>query len=209
MTTSEPQLAADACGLIGKRLDGRGTVLELQGPLDSSAGLLRTDSFNNCIHRSYPHIGIVAKETNFTEEGATVAVQTVLSTDPSVDAIYTESDSSSVPGIIPVLQRLHRLKRVGQPGHITLVGIDGSPYALKMIRQGFMDATVGQPLTEYATDGLEYLKDAVAGKTLQPGPAAHGSTIVRQEPGGNLEDLLPAQIITQANASDPGLWGNQ
>jgi ribose transport system substrate-binding protein len=55
--------------------------------------------------------------------------------------------------------------------------------------------------------GLQYLQDAVAGKTFALGPTDHDSEIV--DMNGNMADLLPAPVIMKDQASDPSLWGNQ
>jgi ribose transport system substrate-binding protein len=69
-----------------------------------------------------------------------------------------------------------------------------------------MDAIVSQPLELYAKYGIQYIKEAMAGKTFQPGPDGHGGTIVKA--GDSLEDQLPSPLVTKANVDDKSLWGN-
>jgi hypothetical protein len=54
---------------------------------------------------------------------------------------------------------------------------------------------------------LYYAKAALAGRTFQPGPTDHGSVIVSYGEH-NLEDQLPAPLVTRANVDDKSLWGN-
>jgi ribose transport system substrate-binding protein len=118
-----------------------------------------------------------------------------------------QSDSVMLAGVLHVLKGAGKFTTVGEPHHIMLVSIDGTPLALRSIRDGTLDAAISQPLDLYVKYGLYYLRQAVAGKTFSPGPTDHGSRIVTYK--GNLMDLLPAPIVTKANASDPTLWGNK
>ena len=112
-----------------------------------------------------------------------------------------------LPGVLSVLQQAGRRERVGDRGKIFLVAIDGSPYELKKIRSGELDAAVSQPLNLYAQLGIEYLQRVVRGDQFAEGPTEHGSRI-KKSAAGNLEDLIPAPLVTRANVDDPTLWGN-
>ena len=103
--------------------------------------------------------------------------------------------------------KLAKASPVGEPGHIYLVSIDGTPYALEQVRQGLLDATISQPLNLYVKYGLQYLQDAVAGETFEVGETDHDSRV--EDFNGNLMDLLPAPIVTAENVDDDSLWGNQ
>jgi simple sugar transport system substrate-binding protein/ribose transport system substrate-binding protein len=98
-----------------------------------------------------------------------------------------------------------------------VVSNDGIPEELKDIDAGLIDATVSQPADLYAKYGLFYAKAAIDGKTFQPGPTDHDSTIIKVR-DGVLEDQLSAPLVTADGApvggietvrsDDPGLWGN-
>jgi simple sugar transport system substrate-binding protein/ribose transport system substrate-binding protein len=105
-----------------------------------------------------------------------------------------------------VLANQKKAAKVGESGHIVTVGIDGSPAGLGAIRAGAMDAIVSQPLDLYAKYGIQYIKDAMAGKTFKAGPTDHNSTVVKN--GDSLEDQLPSPTVTKANVDDKALWGN-
>ena len=196
-----------ACKWLGKAVGGKGTVLSLMGDQASINGRDRTTGFNDCMKKEFPDIKVNEQPTYWKAEKATAAAQTVLTSNPDLAGIYMQSDSVMLPGILNLLKSSGKLKKVGEPGHIPTISIDGTPFALEKIREGLHDAAVSQPLDLYVKYGVQYLQDAVAGKTFKVGPTDHGSEIVEYK--GNPMDLLPSPVITAAEASDPMLWGNQ
>ncbi|SHK09183.1 monosaccharide ABC transporter substrate-binding protein, CUT2 family [Pseudonocardia thermophila] len=195
------------CEALGEAMGGKGKVLELQGDLAGAIGVQRSKGFNDCMAEEYPDITVVSRPTQWAQEKATTATQTVLSTDPDVNGIFLASDSAMLPGVIEVLSRLGRLVPAGQEGHVPIVSIDGSPFGLEQVRAGYVDAVMAARLGDYATLSAEYLERAMNGETFDLGPTDHNSTIVQD--GENIADILVATPVTKANVDDPTLWGNQ
>lgn len=199
-------MGEQGCELIGEMLDGKGTVLEMQGALTNPAGIDRSKGFQDCMKATYPDIRVLAKPANFVQQEATRAAEAVLTTN-DVDAIFLASDAAYLPGVLDVMKRLGKLEPVGEPGHIGLVTIDGSPFSLEQVRKGTVDTVISQPVGGFVKHGLDYLRRAMAGETFEPGPTDHDSEVV--ETDGLLEDYLKPELVTEENASDPDLWGNQ
>ena len=82
-----------------------------------------------------------------------------------------------------------------------MVAIDGGVGALNSIRAGTLDATVSQPVNNYAAFGVQYLQEARAGKKLAAGPTEHDSTVVARR-RLYLVDQLPAPVVTKQNVDD-------
>lgn len=201
------RMGEDACNLIGKQLDGKGTVLSMMGDQATTNGRDRTTGFADCMKKDFPAIKVIQQPTYWKTDKATAVAQTMVTSTPDLSAIYMQSDSVMLAGVLNVLKSAGKLTNVGSPNHIMLVSIDGTPLALKSIRDGLLDAAISQPLDLYVKYGLFYLQAAVSGQAFHPGPTDHHSRIVTFE--GNLMDLLPAPTITKANAADPTLWGNK
>jgi ribose transport system substrate-binding protein len=193
--------------LVGKALGGKGTVLLLMGDQASLNGRDRANGFADGMKQNFPGIRINAQPMYWKSDKSTTVTQTVVSTTPDLSAIYMSSDTVCLAGVLNVLKSAGKLKEVGTPGRICLFGIDGSPLALQSIRDGWVDATISQPLDLYVKYGLEHLQEAVDGKTCHVGPTDHDSHIIEFK--GNLMDLLPAPIVTKENVDDKSLWGNQ
>ncbi len=199
-------MGKDACEAVGKALGGKGTVLSLMGDQASSAGRERTNGFNDCMKAEFADIKVNQQPTYWKTDKAVAAAQTVVSSTPDLGAIYMQSDSVMLSGVLNVLKSADRLTKVGEPKHIFLVTIDGTPGALERVRDKTVDAVISQPVDLYVKYGLYYVQAAMAGKTFQKGPTDHDSQIDDYE--GSPMDLLPARMVTADNAADPALWGN-
>jgi ABC-type sugar transport system substrate-binding protein len=202
-----------ACKYIGDTLKGKGNVVMFEGDLGSINGRDRSTAFNSCMKSSYPGIHVFAEPTKWDPPTAVSQLQSVLAGN-TVNAIYMQA-SIYLPSTLQVLKQKGLLKPRGQAGHIVIVSNDGVPAEYKAIKAGEMDATVSQPADSYAKVALQYIKDAIAGKTQKPGPDGHGGTIV-DVGHGMLEDQLPAPLVTidgkypgSTKVDDPSLWGNQ
>jgi ABC-type sugar transport system substrate-binding protein len=200
-------MGRSACEAVGTALGNKGKVLELQGDLLNSSGRDRTQGFEACMKAKYPRVQILARPTRWEQARAADATQTILTAHPDIGAIYMQSGSIMLPGVLSVLQQAGRKEKVGEARKIYLIAIDGSPFELAKIRSGDLDATVSQPLNLYARLGVEYLRRAVKGETFAEGSTPHGSRIVKSA-AGNMEDLLLSPVVTRKNVDDRSLWGN-
>lgn len=196
-----------ACENLGKAIGGKGKVLSLMGDQATTNGRDRTTGFNQCMKANFPDVEIIEKPTYWKTDKATSEAQTVVTTTPDLSAIYMQSDSVMLAGVLNVLKSAGKLTKVGEAGHIYLATIDGTPYALERIREDLVDVTISQPLDLYAKYGAFYAKAALEGKTFQAGPTDHGSEIV-EAAAGNLMDYVPATVVTKANVDSDTLWGN-
>jgi len=201
------RMGVDACRATGKALAGKGAALSLMGDLASINGRDRSAGYRDCLAKEFPGIKLIEKPTYWKSDVAATVAQTVVTATPDLGAIYMQTDSGMTAGVLNVLKNAGKLHKVGEPGHIFLVGIDGAPQALKAIRDGYLDLSISQPLDLYVKYGVEYLQGAVDGKTYALGPTNHDSQIVDYK--GNPMDMLPAPLVTKDNVDDASLWGNQ
>ena len=205
-----------ACQFLGTKLNGKGEVVMLEGDLASINGRDRTEAFNDCMKQNFPGIKVYGEATNWDGATASQKLQTDLTAHPNIKGVYMES-SFALSGTLQLLQQKGLLAAPTDPKHVFVVSNDGIPEELKDIAAGKIDATVSQPADLYAEYALYYVKAAIAGKTFQPGPTDHNSTII-QVRAGLLEDQLSAPLVTADGATyggtsslkstDSTLWGN-
>jgi simple sugar transport system substrate-binding protein len=199
--------------LMKKNGAAKGTVLNLQGELASTNAAERNTGFLNVV-KKYPQIKVISKQTHWLEQNFFNFTRTVASS-THLDAILVASDTVA-QGVPAALKGLHQWYPVGNSKHIVLVGIDGDPKTLDLIRKGQWDATAYQPMPQYAGVICKYMDKYFrtgsvglkVGQTITaPGQPDDGGHILRDTAG--IEMLLPSFLITKANAGDSKLWGNQ
>ena len=196
-----------ACKFIGEHVK-LGPIVQIMGDQASINGRDRGNGFRDCI-KAYPTLKLLEIPTKaWSGEDAAAGLDTVLNSTPDLKAIYMHAGGVFLAPALQTLKRKGLLKPAGQEGHIVIVSNDGIPQEFDAIRRGDADATVSQPADLYAKYGLQYLKEAMAGKTFKAGPTDHDSTIVEVAPGV-LEDQLAAPLVTKENVDDKSFWGNQ
>ncbi len=205
-----------ACQFLGTKLKGSGKVVMLQGDLASINGRDRTEAFNECMKKTYPGITVFGEATNWDGAVASQKLQIRLTEHPDIKGVYMQS-SFALAGTLQLLKQRNLLVPPSDPKHVFVVSNDGIPKELQDIAAGNIDATVSQPADLYAKYALFYVKAAIEGKTFQPGPTDHDSTII-QVRDGVLEDQLSAPLVTADGADyggvpslkpdDKSLWGN-
>lgn len=195
-----------ACQEMGKRVKS-GKVVQIQGDLASVNGRDRSQAFSACMKKNFPKIKVINLPAGWQSDKAASMLNDTVSSNKDIKGIYSQAGGVYLAPTLATLKRTGLLKKAGDPGHVVIVSNDGIPQEYQGIRQGYVDATVSQPADDYAKYGLWYAKQAMEGKTFKPGKTDHGSTIVKL-PNGNLEDQLPAPVVTKANVNDPKLWGN-
>ncbi|MFI2435328.1 sugar ABC transporter substrate-binding protein [Streptomyces sp. NPDC018693] len=195
-----------ACEFLGEKLGGEGKVAEFQGALDSINGRDRSEAFAECMKEKFPKIKVFELPTDWKGDVASAKLQSLLAQHPDLNGIYMQAGGVFLQPTLALLEQKGLLKPAGEKGHITIVSNDGIPQEFDAIRKGQIDATISQPADLYAKYALYYAQAAADGKTFQPGPTDHDSTII-ELPNG-LEDQLPAPLVTKENVDDKTLWGN-
>ncbi|KQU28441.1 MULTISPECIES: sugar ABC transporter substrate-binding protein [unclassified Rhodococcus (in: high G+C Gram-positive bacteria)] len=200
-------LGAQACDAIGQALNGRGSVLNLQGDLAGNVGVERSEGFTDCIKKEFPGISVVSKQMEWSTEKCAEVAQTVLST-TQIDAIYSASEIICLNPVAKVLRSLNRSAPVGSPGHVPFVAIDGSSEGLQAVREGVLDGLISQPRDRYAEAAVYWVDRAMQKLPIEAGSTPHGSSVVVSEDGQYI-DNIPAPMVTRDNVDDSSLWGNK
>ena len=193
--------------LPARHLAAKVSCCPLMGDQATLNGRDRTSGFSTCIKKDFSDIKLIEQPTYWATDKATSIAQTVVTSTPNLGAIYMQSDAVMLAGVLNVLKSAGRLKPVGEPGHIFLVSIDGTPLAMQKIREkpvGRRNFAAAEPLCEVgsvlpAECGCR--KDVCCGAQPTTTAASRCST-------ANPMDMLPAPTVTKANVDDPALWAN-
>jgi len=174
---------------LARAIGGKGVVLETRGSTGSEQAQLRHQGFTDEMKEKYPDIVVKSLNTEWVADNAYKMVLDALTQNPDVKGVFSHNDEM-VRGIVSALRQTGKLVPPGQPGHIVVVGLDGTPLALQRIREGTQDATVEQSPIAMGSFIFDQIANYFEGKPV--------------EKKGETKPLL----ITQANVDDPSHWGN-
>ena len=189
--------------LVEKNGTEKGKVLNLMGDVSVPYSPLMSQGFHEVLDK-FPEITIIDKDTVGWEITAAANIAAdQLTVNPDIDAIFVHTDSR-FPGVVSVLE-----EKGYKPGDVYLIGVDGDPTALKLIRDGWVNATITPPMNQYVFGCYTFIDQLSAGETLQPGKYDVDGVIgelVMEELSPKL--IIPGILVTTANVDDPALWGN-
>jgi ribose transport system substrate-binding protein len=164
-------------------------ILELEGALGAYHAQQRHKGFMEGLAAD-PNVKVISRPAEWLSDTAQIMTADAFIADPDIDAIFSHNDEM-IRGVVTELKRMGKFHKVGEPGHILIVGIDATPLALERIRDGEEDATVQQDPFEMGTLAVQSALAVLAGKQL---PA---------------QQLLPPVLVTRENVDTPSLWGNE
>ncbi len=119
-----------AARYIGKRLKGKGNVIEITGIAGISVTRERSKGFRDTLAKEFPGITILASQpADFLAEKALTVTQNLLQAHPNVDAIYSHDDDMNV-GVLQAVKTAKRDK------DLFITGAGGSRWAMEQIKSG-------------------------------------------------------------------------
>lgn len=166
-------------------------VLHLLGALTDVNAIGRRDGFKEVVEAS-SNVEIVQEApTDWNPQKALDAVANALEKNPDISAIFAPSDFL-LPSVLSALEAAGRLERVGEPGHITVVTIDGDPVGCKALRDELIDADVATLVEKFGETAVDRAIGAVNGEAVSP-----------------REVQVPGLLLTQKNleAEAGKVWG--
>ena len=162
-------------------------VLELLGALGAYHAQKRGGGFAD---GAKDHFEVLPRPAEWLAENAQSITADMVTANPDINAIFSHNDEM-VRGILAGLRQIGKETKVGDAGHIVIVGIDGTPLALQRIRSGEQDATVNQDPFAMGALAVRSAVSAINGESVQP------------------QQLLPPTLVTKTNVDDASLWGNR
>ncbi|MBM4026187.1 MAG: sugar ABC transporter substrate-binding protein [Planctomycetes bacterium] len=169
------------------------TPLIVVGDLGDRNAVARRKGFFNVIEKDPDLFHKPIEVPSRWDPQTTLAnLEAALQANPTVDFLFTSSDFL-YPQIRAVLAPLGKWKKIGEPGHVILGGLDGDSTAYKLMEEGYVDATGVQNLFFEAEAIMDALLDAIE-KGLKT-------------PEKWIED--PGFALTQANRTERAkdMWG--
>ena len=189
-----------------------GVILNPYGAMSSFAWRLRKQGFDDTMSKytGFTYVAIPAEgDMKKTQDAVTNTIVKY----GKIDACTAPSDNPGL-GAVEALKQNNMWVKVGQPGHVVFVTIDGEPCALQGIQEGYYDATVCQDVICYGEIAVEMFDKLIfQGKTCPiTGTYANSRYFWETAPfskaacGSYL--MPPAYVIDSSNVKDPRHWGN-
>lgn len=144
---------------LGAALNGKGSVVVLQGTSGNNVATDRTNGFNQELAAKYPGIKIVASQTaNFDQATGQKVMEQLLQSHPDINGVYAENDTMALGAI-------QAIRAAGKtPGKdIKVVSIDGTEDAVKDVINGTMAADV-ETNPRFGPLAFQSLQDFYSGK---------------------------------------------
>lgn len=167
-------------------------VLELEGDLSSTSGLERHEGFMKGAQELGLNV-VSSLPTYWETDTAYNAALDAFQANPDLNAVFLASDGVMADAVINALEQLNLLAKVGEPNHIIITAVDGTPAAIEHIKNGYMDATIAQDAITMAKTAIDQLDSCLKGTVAID---------------ANQHLALPPTIGTIANIDSKDLWAN-
>ncbi len=153
---------------------------------------------------AFPDVQIItlpAMQWEASNAGTIAADQLVAN--PDIDLIFSHAAHLSV-AVVAALEAAGK-----QPGDIMLMSSNGAPVGLDLIRKGWLNVEVEQPLYAQAAAVAAFMDKIVSKAEIAPGEydiIGLTGTVTNEAWGPNIK--LPGAAIDKSNVDDPKFWGN-
>jgi len=197
--------AQETVNLLKKKYgEVKGSVLDIMGDPSDSYTVLIEEGFQETM-KDYPDVKITTKiaEKWDASKAADIADDYLL-VYPETDLIFTHADHLAA-AVVSILQTKGYAKN-----DIFLVSTAGMPMGLNLIREGWLNADVEQPVSAQAEGIAMFLNDIINGNEIKLGSyeiMGIPAEILKQPYG--LELRISGSVINAENVDDAKFWGNQ
>lgn len=155
--------------------------------------------------KAFPDVTIITHPAmQWEASNAGTIVSDNIVSNPDIDLIFGHAAHLSVAAVAA-------LEAAGKkPGDVMLMSSNGAPVGLDLIRKGWLNVEVEQPLYAQAA-AVAMFMDKIAGKQqIKPGEydvIGLKGVVTDEAWGPNIK--IPGAAITKENVDDPKFWGNQ
>ena len=204
-TVAMGEIAADETVrlLTEKNGSAKGKVLQILGDPGDPYTLEIQQGFDEKM-KDQPDIEVVTHAAmQWESTNAANIAQDQLVANPDIDLIFSHAAHLSA-AVKAVLEAQGKA-----PGEIMMMSSNGAPVALEMIREGWLQVEVEQPMFAQAAALAMFADKVVGGDEIAAGTydvTGLESTLTIEDWGPNLK--IPGAAITKDNVDDPKFWGN-
>lgn len=154
--------------------------------------------------KAFPDVTIISKPAMAWEasNAGTIVADSIVA-NPDIDLIFSHAAHLSVAGVAA-------LEAAGKkPGDVMMMSSNGAPVGLDLIRKGWLNVEVEQPLYAQAAAVGMFMDKIVNKQEIKAGEydvVGLKSTVTIESWGANIK--IPGAAITKDNVDNPTFWGN-
>ena len=198
-------IAADEIQRLLKEKKGtvKGKVLQVLGDPGDPYTLDIQKGFEEKM-KAFPDVTIISKPAMQWEasNAGTIVTDQILA-NPDIDLIFVHAAHLSVAAVAALESKGKK------PGDVMLVSSNGAPVGLDLIRKGWQNVEVEQPLYAQAAALAMFADKVVNKQEIKPGEydvLGLKSTVTIESWGPNIK--IPGAAITKDNVDESRFWGN-
>ncbi|MBO9100882.1 MULTISPECIES: sugar ABC transporter substrate-binding protein [unclassified Rhizobium] len=189
--------------LKARKGDVKGKILQVLGDPGDPYTLDIQKGFEEKM-KAFPGVKIIsvpAMQWEASNAGTIVSDQMLAN--PDIDLIFLHAAHLSVAAVAS-------LEAAGKkPGDVMIMSSNGAPVGLDLIRKGWLNTEVEQPLYAQAAAVAMFMDKVVAKQEIKAGTydvLGLKSEVTIEPWGPNIK--VPGSAITKANVDNPAFWGN-
>jgi ribose transport system substrate-binding protein len=198
-------IAADQAEMMLKAKFGavKGKILQVLGDPGDPYTLDIQKGFEEKM-KAFPEVTIISLPAlQWEASNAGTIVSDQLQSNPDIDLIFLHAASLSVAATAS-------LEAAGKkPGEIMMMSSNGAPVGLDLIRKGWLNTEVEQPLYAQAAAIAMFMDKVVAKQEIKAGEydvLGLKGVVTIESWGPNIK--IPGSAITKENVDNPAFWGN-
>ncbi len=154
--------------------------------------------------KAFPEAQIISLPAMMWEaSNAGTIVSDQIVANPDIDLIFLHAAHLSVAAVAALEAKGKK------PGDVMLMSSNGAPVGLDLIRKGWLNVEVEQPLYAQAAAVAMFADKIINKQEIKPGTynvLGLESTVTIEAWGPNIK--IPGAAITKANVDEPRFWGN-
>jgi ribose transport system substrate-binding protein len=186
-----------------KNGDVKGKILQVLGDPADPYTLDIQKGFEERM-KEFPDAQIISLPAmQWAAENAGTIVNDQLVANPDIDLIFVHAAHLAVAAVASLEAKGKK------PGDVMLVSSNGAPVGLDLIRRGWENVEVEQPLYAQSAAVAMFADKVVNKQEIKPGTynvLGLESTVTIEAWGPNIK--IPGAAITKANVDEPRFWGN-
>lgn len=161
-------------------------AVEIQGALTDEGAVQRSKAFNDVVAANPDVIKIVASiPTEWDFDVPYAAMKSAIAATPEINCVLAASDAFW-PACANAFKETGKFAKTGQENHVYFIGVDGEPYAIRALEQGYIDGDMCQPIMAAAKDCIKAAITLADGGTLEKNVNRMGGETITQ---ANFEEI--------------------